>query len=141
MSQISLNQRFFDACAQGNVSVVTTLLSQTGVNVNHVINNSSPLSIAITNNQQEIVTELLNHHDVDINKKVSDDGQTALHVACDQNNTAAIEAICLHPLVNVNEKTNAGDTPLMLAIIGGHVEAVRKLVSNDQVNLEDLDYR
>ena len=29
----------------------------------------------------------------------------------------------------------------MLAIIGGHVEAVRKLVSNDLVNLEDLDYR
>ena len=29
----------------------------------------------------------------------------------------------------------------MMAIIGGHVEAVRKLVANDQVHLEDLDYR
>ena len=70
-----------------------------------------------------------------------EDGRTALHVACDTDNVAAIEAISAHPLVNVNEKTNLGDTPLMLAIIGGHVEAVRKLVTMDEVNLEDLDYR
>ena len=29
----------------------------------------------------------------------------------------------------------------MMAIIGGHVEAVRKLVTNDQVDLDDLNYR
>ena len=71
----------------------------------------------------------------------SKDGLTSLHVACRDSNIPAIEALCLHPLVNVNERSDSGDTPLMLAIIGGHVEAVRKLVSNDLVNLEDLDYR
>ena len=52
----------------------------------------------------------------------------------------AIEAICADPGVSFNEKTHNGDTPLMLAIIDGHVEAVTKLVTFDQVDLEDLDY-
>jgi len=136
----SLNQRFFDACSQGNVSLVSSLLSQPGLNINHIHNNATPLSSAIINNHIPIVTCLLNHHDIDINKKFQD-GLTSLHVACRDSNIPAIEALCLHPLVNVNEKSDSGDTPLMLAIIGGHVEAVRKLVSNDLVNLEDLDYR
>lgn len=140
---MSLNQRFFDSCSQGNVDQFTSLLSGQGsasVNVNYVHNNSTPLTVSITNNHPDIFTGLLNHHDIEVNKK-SPESKTALHVACQNNNIGAIEALCAHPLINVNEKTNNGDTPLMLAIIGGHVEAVKKLVAIDQVNLDDLDYR
>merc|ERR1719474_537046 len=47
-----------------------------------------------------IVTCLLNHHDIEINKKFQD-GLTSLHVASRDINIPAIEALCLHPLVNV----------------------------------------
>ena len=44
-------------------------------------------------------------------------------------------------IFTLGSRSDTGDTPLMMAIIGGHVEAVRKLVTNVQVDLEDLDYR
>ena len=132
---MSLNQRFFSACETGNVILFNTLLSQ-GVNVNYVHNNSTHLGISISNNHTEIFTNLINHHEIDVNKKFGS-GWTALHVACDKNITAAISPLCSHPLVNVNERNDDGDTPLTRAVLGGHVEAVRKLVANDQVNLDE----
>ena len=123
---------------------MSSLVSLPGVDINTVqggTSQASPLSIAITNNHREVVTSLLARTELDINLRLGEAGLTALHVACQAGNTAAIEALCRHPLVSVNERTSNGDTPLMLAIIGGHVEAVRRLVAIEQVNLEDLDYR
>ena len=133
---MNLNQRFFQACETGNISVFNSLLTQ-GVNINYVQNNYSLLGVSVNNNHPEIYNNLINHHEIDINKKFSG-GWTALHVACDKNITSAIQAICSHPLVSVNEKTDGGDTALTLAVLGGNVEAVRKLVTNDQVNLEEI---
>ena len=123
---------------------MSSMVSLPGVDINTVqggASQASPLSIAITNNHREVVTSLLARTELDINLRLGEAGLTALHVACQAGNTAAIEALCRHPLVSVNERTSNGDTPLMLAIIGGHVEAVRRLVAIEQVNLEDLDYR
>jgi len=108
--------------------------------VNYVNSNFSLLGISVSNNHEEIFTNLINHHEIDVQKKFSS-GWTALHVACDKNITAAIQLLCGHPLVNVNEKTDGGDTPLTLAVLGGHIEAVKKLVANDQVNLEEIIYQ
>ena len=135
---MSVNQRFYNACENNILPVFNNLLYH-GANVNVVCNGYTPLTISICNNHVSIYTELLNHHDIDINKK-GIGGCTALHIACGTNNVPAIEAICSDPAVSFNEKTHNGDTPLMLAIIDGHVEAVTKLVSYEQVDLEDLDY-
>jgi len=135
---MSLNQRFYDACENNNLIVFNNLLYH-GANVNFVRNGYTPLTISICNNHVNIYTELLNHHDIEINKK-GIGGCTALHIACGTNNVQAIEAICADPLVSFNEKTHNGDTPLMLAVIDGHIEAVTKLVTYDQVDIEDLDY-
>jgi len=135
---MSVNQRFYNACENSILPVFNNLLYH-GANVNCVFNGYTPLTISICNNHASIYTELLNHHDIEINKK-GIGGCTALHIACGTNNVTAIEAICADPGVSFNEKTHNGDTPLMLAIIDGHVEAVTKLVTFDQVDLEDLDY-
>jgi len=135
---MSVNQRFYNACENNILPVFNNLLYH-GANVNFVCNGYTPLTISICNNHTSIYTELLNHHDIEINKK-GIGGCTALHIACGTNNVQAIEAICADPTVSFNEKTHNGDTPLMLAIIDGHVEAVTKLVTFDQVDLEDLDY-
>ena len=136
---MSLNQRLFTACETGNVSLFNCLLVQ-GVNINYVHNNYTLLAVSISNNHQEIFTNLINHHEIDVNKKFGS-GWTALHVACDKNIPAAIQQLCSHPLVNVNERTDGDDTPLTIAVLGGHVEAVRKLVANDQVNLDETIYQ
>lgn len=135
---MSVNQRFYSACENNILPVFNNLLYH-GANVNFVCNGYTPLTISICNNHVTIYTELLNHHDIEINKK-GIGGCTALHIACGTNNVQGIEAICADPMVSVNEKTHNGDTPLMLAVIDGHVEAVTKLVAYDQVDLEDLDY-
>ena len=137
---MNVNQRFFEACSQGNVQTFSNLVTLSGVNINAVTNSSTALTIAIRNSHREIFSRLLNCNDIDVNMKTGE-GLTGLHVACQTDNVAAIEALCQHPLVNVNSRSDNGDTPLMLAIIGGHVEAVKKLVTNDQVDLENLDYR
>ena len=100
---MNINQRFFEACSQGNVQTFSNLVCLAGVNINCVTNNSSPLTAAIRNNHREIFTRLLNHNDIDVNKATGE-GLTGLHVACQTDNVAAIEALCQHPLVNVNSR-------------------------------------
>ena len=100
---MNINQRFFEACSQGNVQTFSNLVSLSGVNINCVTNNSTPLTISIRNNHREIFTRLLNNSDIDVNKK-SGEGLTGLHVACLTDNLAAIEVLRQNPLVNFNSR-------------------------------------
>ena len=100
---MNVNQRFFEACSQGNVQTFSNLVSLAGVNINCITNNSTPLTISIRNNHREIFTRLLSHTDIDVNKKTGE-GLTGLHVACATDNLAAIEALRQHPLINFNSR-------------------------------------
>ena len=87
----------------------------------------TPLGIAIVFNHQEIALRLLDHPDIDVNKKTCE--STALHYAALRNNVVLLEAICAKPEVQVNQKDymNDGVTPLAIAVKNKHADAVRQL--------------
>ena len=107
----------------------------------------TPLGISIVFNHEMIAHRLLEHPDIDVNKKTCE--STALHYAALRNSVSLIEAICakvwiwpqikfmlsykmlpMQPDVKKNERDflNGGLTPLMVAVKHKHVEAVRKMV-------------
>ena len=107
----------------------------------------TPLGISIVFNHEMIAHRLLDHPDIDVNKKTCE--STALHYAALRNSVSLIEAICakvwiwsqikfmlsykmlpMQPDVKKNERDflNGGLTPLMVAVKHKHVEAVRKMV-------------
>ena len=59
----------------------------------------TPLGIAIVFNHQEIALRLLDHPDIDVNKKTCE--STALHYAALRNNVVLLEAICSKDEVQV----------------------------------------
>ena len=59
----------------------------------------TPLGIAIVFNHQEIALRLLDHTDIDVNKKTCE--STALHYAALRNNVVLLEAICSKDEVQV----------------------------------------
>ena len=90
-------------------------------------------------NHQEIALRLLDHPDIDVNKKTCE--STALHYAALRNNVVLLEAICAKPEVQVNQKDymNDGVTPLAIAVKNKHADAVRQLVKHPEVDLDPLD--
>ena len=65
----------------------------------HVAGRYTPLGIAIVFNHQEIALRLLDHPDIDVNKKTCE--STALHYAALRNNVVLLEAICSKSEVQV----------------------------------------
>lgn len=68
--------------------------------------------------------------------KTDDAGNTALHIAA-----KAGKVLCCYHLVNVGaditKKNNDGKTPLMLAVLNGHVGTVEVLAAADKKELKD----
>jgi len=141
-SKAEVNENFIKACRDGDLALFNSLLGT--ADVNHVSESLhgikyTPLGIAIVFNHQEIALRLLDHPDIDVNKKTCE--STALHYAALRNNVVLLEAICSKDEVQVNQKDymNDGVTPLTIAVKNKHADAVRQLVKHPEVDLDPLD--
>jgi len=126
----------------GDLALFTSLLNS--ADVNHVSESLhgikyTPLGISIVFNHPEIALRLLDHPDIDVNKKTCE--STALHYAALRNNVDLIEAICAKEGAQVNQKDflNDGVTPLAVAVRSKHADAVRQLVRHQDTDLDPLD--
>ena len=84
----------------------------------------------------KVVELLLKQRKTDVNCQ-DDQGMAALHYACVRENTQIIEMLLSHPKVNPNLREWNGDrSPLELAVIGGHLDAVQILLASSQVRVD-----
>lgn len=135
------------AVGLGNVALVDLLLSTPGVDPNMVggsFNDELPIFAALRSGNLQIVTRLLDHSDVDVNR-TSPGGSTLLGVAVAQRSRDAVDllldrgaAIDVRTARNPLNPHIACVTPLMTAASRGFDELVALLV-DEGASLEATD--
>ena len=98
------------------------------------------LFYAVEKKHNSIVRLLLEQPTADLNN-TDMCGDTALHCAVyHDGNIEAVQLLLADPRLNtVNHKNNDGETPVMLAMIFGNMDALRKLAFHSSVDLDTRD--
>ncbi|KAJ2951460.1 hypothetical protein O0L34_g13612 [Tuta absoluta] len=115
------------AAAQGRLDLIQLLIDY-GANVNvQDYDGDTPIHDAVVTTKHKAV-EMLLHAGGDPELK-SEASYTPFHLACYRGSLECVKV--LHPFViNINEKSFKGDTPLILAVQGFHNEVVQFLLQN-----------
>jgi len=131
------------ACENDRYFVVSILLKQVGIRVNHFAPSSSrwrtPLGICIEHGHYSLIVLLLQKYDVDVNLVAPKDGTTALHLACELGDCFVVGQLLTHDGVVVNSKNSSGTTALYLACKLGHSLVVQRLLTHDGVDVNSPD--
>ena len=153
------------AAAGGQLATVTWLLQQDGIQVstsdvavalygavrsNHPaitdllvkcpgmdVNDGAPLQAAAQAGHTEVVGVLLQHTDIDVNKK-SSNGDSPLLSASEHGFVEVVAILLQHPDVDVHSTNAAGATPLDVAAENGHLNVVRRLLDHGATLSSDL---
>ncbi|KAJ7591839.1 ankyrin repeat-containing domain protein [Mycena floridula] len=102
-------------------------------------NNRSPLSYAAQNGHLAIVRILTARPDVDVNRRSSDYGPTALAYAAKNGHLPVVECLLRHPQILPNLAGSRGITPLMYAAREGHLSTLEVLLSAKDVRVDLVD--
>lgn len=125
----SMNKRLFRAVMNNDFKYTKYLLEHMHVQVL-----TTPLHIAVKNNNIDIVSLLINH-----NKKhtYDKDGNSPLHLAVKNNNNDITKLLLYYTEwpMNVNKE---GDTPLMIACRGNNKQIIYDILDN--INHKDKYY-
>jgi len=121
------------ACESGDIERVRELLTGGLADINNVYYDGlTPLMIATKNNQTSVVSLLLTHKDLALDKATKW-GLTALHIACGMGGDTSFPVIPLlgsdkrcTPVV-LNKKANNGDTPVMWAVLNGNLQSLKEM--------------
>merc|ERR1711892_507396 len=109
---------YLQDCLGGDVAGVNEALLH-GVDVNFSGGKATGLMKAITGGHDTVITTLLAHPDIDINRAITKSGVTAMHVACAVNNTSAINTLTKDTrLTTVNTRECYGYSPQMMEVEG-----------------------
>jgi hypothetical protein len=71
----------------------------------------------------------------DVNYVLDGNGRTALHLACFHGHHEVVSVLVVHSQINVNQKTNYGDTPFLLGCLNGRVKVVKVLLKDHRVDI------
>ncbi len=157
------------AVISNHVDVVKLLLNVPGINVNcSQQNGDTSLSISRASGFKEIETLLLAHPDIndpdqnlpligaarkgdvarirelvqfnkDINK-TTENGETALYVACYNNQLAVVTYLLNQDNIDVNLGNKSGLFPLYIAAMKGHALIVKALSTHPQIKINQRRY-
>ncbi|KAF5281784.1 hypothetical protein FQR65_LT14531 [Abscondita terminalis] len=120
--------------AENGVVDLTELLADKMINVDCVNDEgNTPLMLAIKHEQKEVV-QLLLQRGADV-RLLNNDGNSCIHLASSTSEQLAL----IVDRGDVNRKNNSGQTPLLIAISGGHTENVTILLEKGaNVFAEDI---
>jgi len=121
------------ACKSGDIERVRELLTEGLADINNdYYYGLTPLMIATKNNQTSVVSLLLTHKDLALDKATKM-GLTALHFACGFGGGTSFPVIPLlgsdkrcTPVV-LNKKDNGGNTPVMWAVLNGSLQSLKEM--------------
>eukprot|EP00092_Neocalanus_flemingeri_P070450 GFUD01086478.1.p1 GENE.GFUD01086478.1~~GFUD01086478.1.p1 ORF type:complete len:201 (+),score=26.62 GFUD01086478.1:73-675(+) len=131
MSKYNSSERLLAACRYSDFfhfSRAIGLICDNNADVNYYDGCSTPLNIALHNQNLHTAKYLLNVPGIDINK--SDlYGRTPLHFSCYHNNIEIIRILCGDPaLISLNSRDVSGKTPLMVAVQFGNIQAFKEMI-------------
>ena len=122
------------ACQWGDVDIVKYLITYENCNpsIHSSTSENTPLHIAAKYGQEEIIVQLSNKCDLNATNK---EGDTPLHIAVRQSETAAISKLLAHQVCNLNIQNKEGDTPLHIAVRQGKTAAISQLLAHQVCHL------
>lgn len=132
-----LNTPLHLACCNkkgGNKKELVDFLISNGVDINASNQHeSTPLIIAVSNENYEAVELLLKAPQIKVNQVAK--GFTPLHFAVMNNMIPMVERLLKHPEINPNFGTSDGATPLHFAATHGFVDVAKLLINDPRTDL------
>lgn len=100
----------------------------------NVLDASTPLSIAVNNDDVARVQLLLAHPYINVNAS-NNKGNTPLIAAVLSGSTTITRLLMAHPDIDVNAANNKGDTPLIIAVLIGNIMITQLLLAAPGINV------
>lgn len=101
--------------------------------------NTTPLVMAATNGDYDLVQQLLNQEDTDVNEQ-GDVGNTALIGASSNGHLSIVKLLLEQNDIDVNIKNNNGKNALIATVLQGHNDIISTLVNNNKTNVNAGDF-
>ena len=130
------------ASRENRFDIVETLLLDSRIDVNRMVNGENALLTATEEGHADIVRILLEHDDIDTNIGKSGNEGSALFIAAESGNSEIVKDLLLQPQIEVNSRHKTESiTPLVMASRNGYLNVVKMLLrcSKTQVEINKLD--
>lgn len=129
------NTALFFAVMKDHSAVVGALLRAPGVDVNARCNGHTALYAATIKNCSAVVSLLVKFPGVELNAKENHEGETALHLAVEGDNTELLRLLLDAPGLDVNVKNIYGTTALHRAVDRNSTKIVSSLLRTLGINV------
>ena len=141
-SQVDLNFGYkfgvnplYQASNKGHTSLVEELLKDPRTEVNIEVNSGTALYIAAKHGNTKVVTLLLNHHDIDVNKINTRNKLSVLMIAIDNGYVDIVKLLLFHSQTDVNIIGAKDESAISIASTRASVRSLKLLLRCPKTNV------
>lgn len=137
----TLETPLMEAAGEGNLAMAKFLIENQGVSVNATDAEGNTALIAAAGACQSKISEYLIEKGADVNSKNSSYGATALSIAAGKCHDPREIRVLLDHHAEVHVRNKGGDTPLLIAVKHGNLQAVAMLLqAGAEINGQNEGY-
>ena len=130
------------ASRENNFDIVETLLLDSKIDINRIVNGETALLAATEEGHAEAVRILLLHPDIDTNIGKRGNAGSALFIASEIGHSGIVQDLLLQPQIDVNNRYGIESmTALAMASMKGYLNVVKLLLRcpKTQFNINEMD--